>query len=202
EAHGTGTRVGDPAEAQALGEALGQRRRARLPIGSVKSNVGHLEPASGIVGLLKANLALQHGMLPATLHADALNPDIPFDELNLQVARAPLELATSRRPRFAGISTFGFGGTNAHVVIADAPVPRAVRRRPVTAVRRSTSSHRVEAPAPARLGIQLSAETGPALAAGAARLAAVPVEDDAEADAICDALVHHRALLPERAVVV
>src|SRR5690606_33637856 len=134
---------------------------------------------SGLVGLLKANLALQHGVLPATLHADALNPDIPFDALNLQVARAPLELATSRRPRFAGISTFGFGGTNAHVVIADAPAPRAVRRRPVTALRRGTSSQRAVGLFPARLGILLSAETEPALAAGAARLAIVSIEDTA-----------------------
>jgi phthiocerol/phenolphthiocerol synthesis type-I polyketide synthase C len=119
EAHGTGTRVGDPAEAMAIGQALGQRRAARLPIGSVKSNIGHLEPASGLAGLFKAILALEHGVLPASLHLSAINPDIDFAALNLSLATEPLALP-AHGTWLAGVSSFGFGGTNAHVVIRQA----------------------------------------------------------------------------------
>ncbi len=116
EAHGTGTSVGDPAEATAIGEALGQRRTQPLPIGSVKSNIGHLEPASGLAGLLKAILALEHRRLPASLHAQAANPAIDFAALNLSLATAPVALPADG-VWLAGVSSFGFGGTNAHVVI-------------------------------------------------------------------------------------
>lgn len=126
EAHGTGTRVGDPAEADALGKVIGQKRSDILPIGSVKTNVGHLEPVSGLVGLLKSVLALKHDTLPKSLHFKTPNPDIPFAELNLKVASEPIELARSGKPRLAGINSFGFGGTNAHTVIADGdPEPAA-----------------------------------------------------------------------------
>ncbi|GGB49000.1 type I polyketide synthase [Roseibium aquae] len=121
EAHGTGTRVGDPAEADALGKVIGQKRAAALPIGSVKTNVGHLEPVSGLVGVLKAILALKHDLFPKSLHFDTPNPDIPFDELNLQVAKEPVHLVRDGADRIAGINSFGFGGTNAHAIIADAP---------------------------------------------------------------------------------
>ncbi|WP_210203490.1 type I polyketide synthase [Breoghania corrubedonensis] len=121
EAHGTGTRVGDPAEAFALGEKLGKRRTAPLPIGSVKTNIGHLEPASGLAGVIKSILALEHDRLPRSLHFETPNPDIPFGELNIAVADRAVQLERSARPRLAGINSFGFGGTNAHAVIADAP---------------------------------------------------------------------------------
>ncbi len=116
EAHGTGTSVGDPAEATAMGLALGQRRALPLPIGSVKSNIGHLEPASGLAGLLKAILALEHRRLPASLHAQAANPAIDFAALNLSLATTPIALP-AEGVWLAGVSSFGFGGTNAHVVI-------------------------------------------------------------------------------------
>ncbi len=127
EAHGTGTRVGDPAEATAIGEALGQRRDAPLPIGSVKSNIGHLEPASGLAGLYKAILALEHRRLPASLHLSAVNPAIDFAELNLTLATEAVELPQTGT-WLAGVSSFGFGGTNAHVVIRQpkpAELPKA-----------------------------------------------------------------------------
>ena len=118
EAHGTGTPVGDPIEANAIGSRLGKGRKKPLPIGSIKTNIGHTEPVSGLAGLLKASLALTHDLLPPSLHAAALNPEIPFDKLNLSVNRAPLRL--QRGPeRFAGVNSFGFGGTNAHVVLTD-----------------------------------------------------------------------------------
>lgn len=133
EAHGTGTRAGDPVEAAAIGEVLGQRRSRPLPIGSIKTNIGHTEPASGLAGLLKALLALEHDQLPPSLHFDEPNPDIPFADLNLSVCDASQLLPRDGRIRYAGISSLGFGGTNAHVVIADpaeAESSQKVRRAP------------------------------------------------------------------------
>jgi len=122
EAHGTGTPVGDPIEAHAIGEALAQRRRNALPIGSVKSNIGHLEPASGMAGLLKLILAFEHGCVPRSLNFVRPNPHIPFAALNLQVVGAPLALpAALGGDWLAGLNSFGFGGTNAHAVIAAPP---------------------------------------------------------------------------------
>ncbi|MER5264926.1 SDR family NAD(P)-dependent oxidoreductase [Actinosynnema sp. NPDC002837] len=126
EAHGTGTPVGDPIECTAIGRALGRRRTAGpLPIGSVKSNVGHLEPASGIVGLLKAVLVLRHRLIPPSLHADPPNPDIDFTGLGLAVATAPRPIPGDDRI-VAGVNSFGFGGANAHVVLASPPAPEPV----------------------------------------------------------------------------
>ncbi len=121
EAHGTGTAVGDPIEATAIGEVLGAGRAHPLPIGSVKSNIGHLEPASGVAGMLKALIALEQRSLPPTLHVDTRNPHIDFERLNLSPASeaVPLGAGTLR----CGVSSFGFGGTNAHIVMASAPVP-------------------------------------------------------------------------------
>ncbi|GAB5374163.1 MAG: type I polyketide synthase [Acuticoccus sp.] len=119
EAHGTGTRVGDPIEAEAIGRELAQRRNAPLLIGSSKTNFGHLEPASGLVGVLKAQLALANDCLPASLHFETPNPDIRFDALNLTVAREATPLPRGATPRAVGINSFGFGGANAHVVLTD-----------------------------------------------------------------------------------
>lgn len=121
EAHGTGTRVGDPVEAGAIGDVLGRRRRRPLPIGSIKTNIGHVEPASGLAGAMKAMLALEHDELPRSLHCSELNPDISFDDLNLSVSVEPVALARDGKRRYAGVSSFGFGGTNAHVILSDPP---------------------------------------------------------------------------------
>ncbi|MEE1930831.1 SDR family NAD(P)-dependent oxidoreductase [Streptomyces sp. TRM 70351] len=127
EAHGTGTLVGDPAECRAIGWALGARRSTVLPIGSVKSNLGHLEPASGVAGLFKALLVLRHGSVPATLHTRPANPDIDFTALNLApVARATV-LEPTERP-LVGVNSFGFGGANAHVILAAPPAAAPVER--------------------------------------------------------------------------
>ena len=125
EAHGTGTPVGDPIEASAIGGRLGKKRGRPLPIGSIKTNIGHTEPVSGLAGLLKASLALENDLLPPSLHAAELNPDIPFAELNLDVVREPRKLERGRKERFAGVNSFGFGGTNAHVVLTDAKAASA-----------------------------------------------------------------------------
>ncbi|MGU3495275.1 SDR family NAD(P)-dependent oxidoreductase [Xanthobacteraceae bacterium A53D] len=121
EAHGTGTRIGDPIEATAIGSVLGRGRALPLPIGSVKSNIGHLEPASGVAGLLKALVALETRELPRSLHLDALNPLVDFADLNLEPARAAIALDQAAPTLYAGVSSFGFGGTNAHVILASAP---------------------------------------------------------------------------------
>ena len=123
EAHGTGTAAGDPIEAAALGEAIGRHRtRAPLPVGSAKTNIGHLEPASGMAGLLKAMLVLEHGRIPPSLHFDAPNPAIDFAALGLRVPTAAEPLAaTRRRGRVVGVNSFGFGGTNATALLAAAP---------------------------------------------------------------------------------
>jgi phthiocerol/phenolphthiocerol synthesis type-I polyketide synthase C len=119
EAHGTGTPVGDPREASALGETYGALRARPLPIGSAKSNFGHLEPASGLVGLLKAQLALENRYMPATLFADDPNPEIDFAALNLSLMTRPGPMPEHRNPRAVSVNSFGFGGANAHVVIRE-----------------------------------------------------------------------------------
>ena len=131
EAHGTGTAAGDPQEARAIGRVLACGRGAGnpLPIGSVKTNVGHLEPASGMAGLLKAVLTLRHRAIPASLHFHTPNPNIPFDDLNIRVTSEYAELPAGGAPAVLGVNSFGFGGTNAHVVLGEhcAP-PRRARR--------------------------------------------------------------------------
>ena len=124
EAHGTGTPVGDPLECRAIAEALAHHRPQDrpLPIGSIKSNVGHLEPASGLAGLLKALLVLRHGTIPASLHGEPANPAIDFPALHL----LPVSAETPVRDHGAGlvgVNSFGFGGANAHAVLAPAPAP-------------------------------------------------------------------------------
>ncbi len=128
EAHGTGTRVGDPAEANALGEVLGRRRGARLPIGSVKTNIGHLEAASGLAGLLKAQMALERRVLPPSLHFRTPNPDIAFDDLNIEVVSQLRPLPDTGTPLYVGVNSFGFGGANAHAVLRQ-PAAHEVGRR-------------------------------------------------------------------------
>jgi acyl transferase domain-containing protein/acyl carrier protein len=120
ECHGTGTLLGDHIEAGALGAVVGLGRPAGEPclIGSVKTNIGHLEAAAGIAGLIKACLVLEHGLVPASLHFERPNPGIPFAGLGLRVVTGLHRLAgDAARPHRAGVSSFGFSGTNAHVVL-------------------------------------------------------------------------------------
>ena len=123
EAHGTGTLLGDPIEARALGAVYGRGRQPEAPllVGAVKSNLGHLEAAAGIVGLIKTTLAVQRGEIPPNQSFDNPNPHIPFDELRLKVVDEATEWPTTGRRRVAGVSAFGFGGTNAHLVLGQAP---------------------------------------------------------------------------------
>ncbi|PGH03618.1 hypothetical protein AJ79_07309 [Helicocarpus griseus UAMH5409] len=121
EAHGTGTAVGDPIEASAVGAVFGKHRSSEQPlyIGSVKSNIGHLEGTSGIAALVKTILALEKGIIPPNANFERLNPKIDAEYLNIAVPQAPIPWPTDALRR-ASISSFGFGGSNCHVVIEDA----------------------------------------------------------------------------------
>lgn len=124
EAHGTGTALGDPIEVNALAAAFGSGRRAEEPllVGSVKTNIGHLEAAAGVAGLIKTVLAMQHEEIPRHLHFHAPNTQIAWDTMPIRVAAdATAWPRRADRKRIAGISSFGFSGTNAHVVIEEAP---------------------------------------------------------------------------------
>jgi acyl transferase domain-containing protein len=126
EAHGTGTPVGDPIESEALGRVLGEGRAddKKCLMGSVKTNIGHLESGSGIAGMIKAALVLHHRMVPPNQNFKTPNPRIPFDDLGLEVVKElrPLPQSVGRLP-VASVNSFGFGGTNAHVVLEAAPLP-------------------------------------------------------------------------------
>ncbi|HXA57528.1 MAG TPA: SDR family NAD(P)-dependent oxidoreductase [Streptosporangiaceae bacterium] len=137
EAHGTGTFLGDPIEAKAMGEVLGAGRPVAEPllIGSAKSNLGHMESAAGIAGLIKTILSLAHRTIPASIHYKQPNPHIPFEDLHLQVAAEETPWPSRGHAPRAGVSGFGFGGTNAHVILEAAPPSSSAR--PVAAPTRS-----------------------------------------------------------------
>jgi acyl transferase domain-containing protein/acyl-CoA synthetase (AMP-forming)/AMP-acid ligase II/acyl carrier protein len=126
EAHGTGTSIGDAIEANALGAALAEGRPegSRCLVGSVKTNIGHLEAAAGVAGLIKVALSLQHREIPASLNYTEPNPHIGFDRLPLEVVQKLTPWPAGSRA-IAGVSSFGFGGTNAHVVLTEAPQARS-----------------------------------------------------------------------------
>jgi acyl transferase domain-containing protein/acyl-CoA synthetase (AMP-forming)/AMP-acid ligase II/acyl carrier protein len=131
EAHGTGTPLGDPIEIGALTEVFGAERRELL-VGSVKTNIGHLEAAAGVAGLLKVVLALQHGVLPAHLHCAVASSQIEWAATPVRICGTTVPWTAGGMPRRAGISSFGFGGTNAHLVVEEAPAPptRAAKALP------------------------------------------------------------------------
>ena len=123
EAHGTGTQAGDPKEAQALNEVLAEGRGngRKCLIGSVKTNIGHLEAGAGIAGLIKAALCVQHGKIPPSLHFEKPNPNIPFESMCIEVATRVEDWPEDYRIRYAGVNAFGYGGTNAHVLLQEPP---------------------------------------------------------------------------------
>ncbi|MEW6234619.1 MAG: type I polyketide synthase [Candidatus Omnitrophota bacterium] len=155
EAHGTGTSLGDPIEMEALGAVFGDGRRRDNPliVSSVKTNIGHLEAAAGIAGLMKAALSLQRREIPPHLHFNTPNPLIPWDRLPVKIPTTQTPWPVASSPRRAGVSSFGFGGTNAHVVLEEAP---PLEEPPQSAER------------PAHL-LALSAKTEEALKASAVR---------------------------------
>ncbi|GAA4963163.1 SDR family NAD(P)-dependent oxidoreductase [Pseudonocardia tropica] len=211
ELHGTGTPVGDPIEAAAVGEALGSARsNGPLAVGSVKTNIGHLEGAAGIAGFLKVVLALAHRELPATLHHATPNPAIPLDELGLRVqtATGPWPLPDERL--VGGVSSFGVGGANCHVVLGEAPATAPVEERgtgtglPWVVSARSAAALRAQAarlaelPETTAVGRSLAATRSPLAhravlfpdAAGSLATALAAVADDRRDDAVVEGVAH------------
>ncbi len=189
EAHGTGTNVGDPIEANAIGESFPAADRGEILLGSAKGNVGHLEAASGMAGLVKAILVLEKGEVPQNLHFNNPNPLIDFEALRLRVPTINTLLPSPEGGPLVGINSFGFGGSNAHIALESAP---SGRNAPLVATDASTGS----------CGIAISARSRESLM-GLAHSYADYLEQntDLPVEAVAAQVMHRRDTMPHRLVV-
>ncbi len=191
EGHGTGTRLGDPIEAQALLATYGRKKKDGEPLwlGSLKSNVGHTQAAAGVAGVIKAVLAIRHGVLPKTLHVDEPTHEVDWSAGGVKVLAESRPWPENEWPRRAGVSSFGMSGTNAHVILEQAPAPEAVEPEPVSAQ-------------PTALPFLLSGRTPQALAGQATRLRDWLAESDVALLDVAKSLALHRVAFEHRAAVV
>ncbi|MFD8286773.1 SDR family NAD(P)-dependent oxidoreductase [Streptomyces lavendulae] len=195
EAHGTGTPLGDPIEAQALLATYGQDRPADRPLwlGSLKSNLGHTQAAAGVAGVIKMILAMRHGLVPKTLHVDAPTPQVDWTAGEVRLLTDPLTWAPADEPRRAAVSSFGISGTNAHVILEEAPAPPAPAPVPAAPSDRSPAA----APWP------LSGRDADAVRAQAERLLArLSADPGADLTAVGRTLAVNRKAFDHRAAVV
>ncbi|MEH1059363.1 type I polyketide synthase, partial [Micromonospora sp. CPCC 206171] len=204
EAHGTGTTLGDPIEAQALLATYGQDRPADRPLwlGSIKSNLGHTQAAAGVAGVIKMVLAMRHAVLPRTLYAEESSPQVDWSAGAVELLTEAREWPVDGRPRRAGVSSFGISGTNAHVIIEQAPDDVATGASGSGAPGSGGYGPGVDSGVIGPLPWLVSARSVPALRALAGRLADVTGSIDlADAAAAARTLATGRALHPHRAVV-
>ncbi|WP_344869531.1 type I polyketide synthase, partial [Amycolatopsis ultiminotia] len=189
EAHGTGTALGDPIEAQALLATYGQAREPERPLwlGSVKSNIGHAQAAAGVAGVIKMVQALRYGVMPPTLHVAEPTPEVDWSSGAVGLLTEAREWPSDGRPRRAGVSAFGISGTNAHLVLEEAPPEQPPAEDAAPA-----------GPVP----LVVSAGSTVSLAAQAGRLAELLEHDETTLSRLAGALLSGRALLNDRAVVV
>ncbi|WP_424892819.1 type I polyketide synthase [Streptomyces sp. XH2] len=189
EAHGTGTKLGDPIEAQALLATYGQEHSGDRPLwlGSVKSNIGHTQAAAGVAGVIKMVLALQHGVLPQTLHVDEPTAHVDWSAGAVRLLTEPVDWPGTAGPRRAAVSSFGIGGTNAHTIIEEAPAPAAAA---------PAGEHR-----PVPVPWVLSAKSEAALRAQAERLLAFAADDVSPVDAGFSSATTRSALEHRAAVI-
>jgi acyl transferase domain-containing protein len=170
ETHGTGTPLGDPVEVKALAGVFGEERVPENPliIGSVKTNIGHLETAAGIAGLIKVVLSLQNQQIPPHLHFKQPNPHINWDELPVMVPTSLMPWHTQEKPRLAGVSSFGMSGTNAHVILEEAPLRKSIQAdvadRPVHLLTLSTKTEQALKQLACRYGNYLATHSNSAIA--------------------------------------
>ncbi|MFF1285814.1 type I polyketide synthase [Streptomyces sp. NPDC058299] len=199
EGHGTGTVLGDPIEAQALLATYGQDREQPLWLGSLKSNIGHTQAAAGVAGVIKMVQAMRYGVLPPTLHVDTPSSQVDWSAGAIELLTEERDWPRTGRPRRAGVSSFGVSGTNAHLILEEAPEEPA--GEPTAPADRAAPPVDPSA-VPSVVPLVVSAATTGSVAGQAGRLAALVARTDTPLADIAGALVSRRALLSERAVVV